>query len=363
MDNGDLALRKWQVEPAGIARRRWESPPNGEENAVALYVSSVPVPNDTIIGEDTIGVNRFLANGMYYLHTDHLGSYCVITDSRKSVKQSNRFDAWGNPLDVSGLLGFALTRRGFTGHEHYPEFKIINMNARLYDPVIARFFSPDNFVQLPEFTQAFNRYSYCLNNPLKYRDPSGNRWVDEDDHYFTENGKYLGSDNSATDKIRIIEQEKWDKYGENISFKGEDGETMISQAAAHLLSKDLSEANLSNRAALNVFKHYNPTDYRLILGNGTSDMTTSGANKTIAVNIEKLNQLKSSDHFNEIKNIFSHERQHVIDFKKGRDPSNVKEWEQRAVKTQMADPTYPLTRPVFQKRVIRYGIDNNLKLY
>jgi hypothetical protein len=27
-----------------------------------------------------------------------------------------------------------------------------NMNARLYDPVIGRFFSPDNFVQIPEFT-------------------------------------------------------------------------------------------------------------------------------------------------------------------------------------------------------------------
>jgi hypothetical protein len=37
-------------------------------------------------------------------------------------------------------------------------------------------FSPDNFVQLPEFTQSFNRYSYCLNNPLKYVDPSGQRW-------------------------------------------------------------------------------------------------------------------------------------------------------------------------------------------
>ncbi len=61
----------------------------------------------------------------------------------------------------------------FTGHEHYDGLKVINMNGRLYDPVIARFFSPDNFVQLPDFTQSYNRYSYCLNNPLQWVDPSG----------------------------------------------------------------------------------------------------------------------------------------------------------------------------------------------
>ena len=66
---------------------------------------------------------------------------------------------------------------GFTGHEHYADLKIINMNGRLYDPVIARFFSPDNFVQAPGFTQSYNRYSYCLNNPLQYTDPSGESFI------------------------------------------------------------------------------------------------------------------------------------------------------------------------------------------
>ena len=47
------------------------------------------------------------------------------------------------------------------------------MNGRLYDPYLARFLSPDNYVQMPDFSQSFNRYSYCLNNPLKYTDPSG----------------------------------------------------------------------------------------------------------------------------------------------------------------------------------------------
>ena len=47
------------------------------------------------------------------------------------------------------------------------------MNGRIYDPVLARFLSPDPFVQAPNFTQSYNRYTYCFNNPFKYVDPDG----------------------------------------------------------------------------------------------------------------------------------------------------------------------------------------------
>ena len=45
------------------------------------------------------------------------------------------------------------------------------MNGRLYDPALGRMLSPDNYTQ--GGTQGENRYSYVLNNPLKYTDPSG----------------------------------------------------------------------------------------------------------------------------------------------------------------------------------------------
>ena len=57
------------------------------------------------------------------------------------------------------------------------DFDIINMNGRLYNPVLGRFLSPDNLVQMPGNAQRYNRYSYCLNNPLKYTDPSGEAFV------------------------------------------------------------------------------------------------------------------------------------------------------------------------------------------
>lgn len=89
-----------------------------------------------------------------------------------------------------GIRGHAYSRDAFrfyiiltwyanAGHEWQQEYfgakngVVCQGSGRLYDPLFGRFFSPDNYVQLPDFTQSYNRYSYCLNNPLKYTDPSG----------------------------------------------------------------------------------------------------------------------------------------------------------------------------------------------
>ena len=100
------------------------------------------------------------------------------TDQNQNIVDSLHFDPWGNrkqysSWNVNDIRSSFLFNRGFTGHEHLDEFKIINMNGRIYDPVIGRFFSPDPYVQMPDFTQNFNRYSYCFNNPLSYTDPDG----------------------------------------------------------------------------------------------------------------------------------------------------------------------------------------------
>ena len=70
-----------------------------------------------------------------------------------------------------------ITRTDPTDLEMLPEFGLINMNGRMYDPMLGRFLSPDNYVQMPDFSQNFNRYSYCLNNPLKYVDPDGEFFI------------------------------------------------------------------------------------------------------------------------------------------------------------------------------------------
>ncbi len=164
---------------------------------------------------------------MYYIHTDFpiaipitigIGSYQTITNEQGNVVEElsfgscppvrnamkaglpvrntmkaglsvrNEIEAGGrrrNPTDwtYNNMPTSYLFDRGFTGHEHLDNFDLINMparrndsgggNGRMYDPWLGRFLSPDPFIQAPTYSQNFNRYSYALNNPLKYTDPSG----------------------------------------------------------------------------------------------------------------------------------------------------------------------------------------------
>ncbi len=117
----------------------------------------------------------------YYLHRDYLGSILAITNEAGIAVEKRHFDAWGNLIklvDINGASldvanGLQFFDRGYTGHEHLQEVRLIHMNGRLYDPVLRSFLMPDNFIQQPENTQNYNRYAYCLNNPLLYTDPSG----------------------------------------------------------------------------------------------------------------------------------------------------------------------------------------------
>ncbi|OQX72280.1 MAG: hypothetical protein B6D61_14275 [Bacteroidetes bacterium 4484_249] len=125
---------------------------------------------------------------MYYVQKDYPGSYYSITDERGKIvllhdreEQVFSFDLWGrrrNP-NTWGYYTHPTTYlfdRGFTGHEHLDNFDLINMNGRVYDPWLGRFLSPANYVQSATYSQNFNRYSYALNNPLKYTDPDG-EWI------------------------------------------------------------------------------------------------------------------------------------------------------------------------------------------
>jgi RHS repeat-associated protein len=136
------------------------------------YISAGP-------GLVAIVVTQAGAETYHYTYTDHLGSILTSTNSTGVIDADQNFDAWGRNRNTTNWTYASVQPnptwlyRGYTGHEHLAEFRLINMNGRLYDPVVGRMLSVDNNVQSPDYSQNFNRYSYALNNPLKFTDPDG----------------------------------------------------------------------------------------------------------------------------------------------------------------------------------------------
>ncbi len=114
---------------------------------------------------------------LYYVHTDNLGSIQAITDENKNIVSSYYYTPWGGRVLLSGAN---ITDRGYTFHEHLEAFGLINMNGRVYDPLTAQFFSPDPVLQAPGDWLNYNRYGYCMGNPFKYTDPTGEVFVVDD---------------------------------------------------------------------------------------------------------------------------------------------------------------------------------------
>ena len=160
---------------------------------------------------------------VYNILRDHLASITHVIDPNGMTIQELAYDAWGrlrNPVthevyspdqEPELFLG-----RGFTGHEHLPWYGLINMNARLYDPALGRFLSPDPILYSPCNSQSYNSYTYCMNNPLRYVDPLGLMDVDHEP-FITEDGEVITM-HGILDEVVITHQRNNTNY--NLSFDG-----------------------------------------------------------------------------------------------------------------------------------------------
>jgi RHS repeat-associated protein len=149
---------------------------------VRRYVGPVlVVQTANVYGEQNYRIER-----QYFL-TDAQGSTsAVLSDWGQPLNDSASmsFDPFGARRDPTGggtppwWAGVlqeldASTRHGYTGHEQVDAFGVIHMGGRLYDPGLGRFLQADPMVQDPLNSQSLNRYSYVLNNPMTYTDPTG----------------------------------------------------------------------------------------------------------------------------------------------------------------------------------------------
>jgi RHS repeat-associated protein len=100
-----------------------------------------------------------------YLHHDQLGSTRLLTDAGGETSATFSYTPYGG---LEGKTGTATTPFGFAGQYTDAATGLQYLRARFYDPATAQFLTKDPFV-----AHTHAPYSYGLDNPLRFIDPSG----------------------------------------------------------------------------------------------------------------------------------------------------------------------------------------------
>ncbi|MET7552500.1 RHS repeat-associated core domain-containing protein, partial [Streptomyces sp. NPDC005500] len=154
------------------------------EHSLLVSAAGRPVATLTYLEEDTVPLAA--AGPVQYIHTDRQGSTSLVTANKSAteakVVEKRSYDAFGqlrSPDWTTSDAGYttgiqpAAVDQGYTGHDDDRDLDLVNMKGRIYDPELGRFLTPDPHVSGTNTTQAWNRYTYVSNNPLKYTDPTG----------------------------------------------------------------------------------------------------------------------------------------------------------------------------------------------
>lgn len=115
----------------------------------------------------------------HYITRDKLGSPRIVTDQNGQVISRRDFYPFGEEISRQNY-GSDDLRRKFTTYERDAETGLDYAQARVYYSNLGRFTSPDNVLNSADRAspQSWNLYTYTLNNPLTYIDPSGERiWI------------------------------------------------------------------------------------------------------------------------------------------------------------------------------------------
>ena len=106
---------------------------------------------------------------VYYIYNGHGDVTGLLSESGTEIA-SYYYDAFGNITEQSGNCGNPYR---YAGYIYDAESSLYNLNARFYDARIARFLQADTYLGNAGDPLSLNLYAYCLNNPIKYVDPTG----------------------------------------------------------------------------------------------------------------------------------------------------------------------------------------------
>ena len=139
----------------------------------------------------------------YYLYNGHADVTALINTDR-SIATTYYYDAFGNILEQTGDVDNNIT---YSGYQYDEETGLYYLNARMYDPKIARFLQEDTYRGNINDPLSLNLYTYCNNNPMVYIDPSGHKpfrdaWNWIKDKWW----KITGKDNNNDDSEPVLKE-------------------------------------------------------------------------------------------------------------------------------------------------------------
>ncbi len=114
------------------------------------------------------------AGATNWYHTDFLQSTRGLTNAAQTATASLDYDAWGNPVNVTGSPATAFRHKGGQGYERDADSGLLLLGRRYYDPLAGRFLSRD---PIGYGGKDPNLYRYANNNPVSASDPAG-LWLD-----------------------------------------------------------------------------------------------------------------------------------------------------------------------------------------
>ena len=147
---------------------------------------------------------------LYFLLTDHLGSTAITATSGGGFSAELRYYPWGGTRYTSGTTP---TSYRYTGQRE-AEVGLYYYGARFYDPQLGRFISTDTIIPQQQGTQAWDRYAYVNNSPIKYTDPSGHSVDCAIGEENCEAGEYIVDDSNSVgdDQVETLWDDSWNEF-------------------------------------------------------------------------------------------------------------------------------------------------------
>jgi len=243
---------------------------NGDEAAHNVY------------GNNTL-ISRTTGDGtLYYLYNGH-GDVVQLADALGAIVMTYDYDAFGVVTTATGSISNSYL---YSGYQYDGETGMYYLNARYYDPVVARFVSADTYLGQVNDPLSLNVYSYCRNNPLIYWDSTG--------HYVS----LTDQANLTASQIKQLEQATKDWEAAPAGSAG-DAQRSAANAAANAIRASAGYSGGGNGNSISVSKGKTT---KTVVINDTTTVNNSGTIVTVNVLTGAVSAISNSGAIETVNN-------------------------------------------------------------